>query len=314
MNPMRRRLLAWVAITSSSLLGSQLFADNAGSKSSETKPASVVQSGAKLQLVGDSYKFTEGPTADGDGNVYFTDQPNDRIVRYDAKSGKLSDWMSPCGRSNGLYFVAPDRLIACADANNEMWSIDLKDQSHEVLIDSVDGRRFGGPNDCWVDADGTIYFTDPLYKRPYWKHTIPADNPRGVYRLTKDGKLTQLVDDLVQPNGIIGDASNRQLWIADIGDKKTYRYDIAEDGSLTNRELFCEMGSDGMTLDQERNLYLTGSVGVTVFDAAGNKLETIAVPKGWTANVTFGGEGHRQLFITAQDSAYTLDMRVGGLR
>ncbi|KLU03099.1 Gluconolactonase [Rhodopirellula islandica] len=267
-----------------------------------------------MKLVGDSYQFTEGPIADDDGNVYFTDQPNDRIVRYDAATGQLADWMSPCGRSNGLDFIAPNQLIACADANNELWSIDLRDQSHKVLIDSVDGRRFGGPNDCWVDTNGAIYFTDPLYKRPYWKHEIPADNPRGVYRLSKEGTLTQVADDLVQPNGIIGDPENRQLWIADIGDKKTYRYDIAEDGSLANRKLFCEMGSDGMTLDQEGNLYLTGGAGVTVFDAGGNQLETIAVPKGWTANVTFGGKGHQELFITAQDSVYTIPMRVSGLR
>ncbi|WDQ15408.1 SMP-30/gluconolactonase/LRE family protein [Rhodopirellula sp. P2] len=314
MNPVRRRLLAWVAITSSSLLASPLFADEPGSNAPAPHSRSVVQTDATLKLVGDSYKFTEGPIADDDGNVYFTDQPNDRIVRYDAATGQLTDWMSPCGRSNGLDFIAPNQLIACADANNELWSIDLRDQSHKVLIDSVDGRRFGGPNDCWVDADGAIYFTDPLYQRPYWNHKIPADNPRGVYRLSKDGKLTQVADDLVQPNGIIGDPENRQLWIADIGDKKTYRYDIAEDGTLANRKLFCEMGSDGMTLDQERNLYLTGGAGVTVFDAGGNKLETIAVPKGWTANVTFGGTGHQELFITAQDSVYTLPMRVSGLR
>jgi gluconolactonase len=311
---MRRRLLAWVAITSSSILSCNLFADDITSAAATAEPVSVVQPGAELKLIDESYKFTEGPTADDDGNVYFTDQPNDRIVRYDAKSSELTDWLSPCGRSNGLFFVAPDKLIACADANNEMWSINLNDKSHKVLVDSVDGRRFGGPNDCWVDTNETIYFTDPLYKRPYWKHTIPSDNPRGVYRLSTDGEVTQVVDDLVQPNGIIGDSENRQLWIADIGDKKTYRYDIAEDGSLTNRKLFCEMGSDGMTLDQERNLYLTGGAGVTVFSADGNKLETIAVPKGWTANVTFGGEGHRELFITAKDAVYTIPMRVGGLR
>jgi gluconolactonase len=314
MNPVRRRLLAWVAITSTSLLSSQLFADEPASNATAPQSNSVVQSGATLKLVGDTYKFTEGPIADDDGNVYFTDQPNDRIVRYDAATGELSDWMSPCGRSNGLDFVAPGKLIACADANNELWSINLEDQSHTVLVGGFDGRRFGGPNDCWVDADGSIYFTDPLYKRPYWKHEIPADNPRGVYRLSEDGTLTQVANDLVQPNGIIGDAENRQLWIADIGDKKTYRYDIAEDGSLTNRKLFCEMGSDGMTLDQERNLYLTGGDGVTVFDPDGNQLETIAVPKRWTANVTFGGKGHRELFITAQDSVFTIPMRVSGLR
>ncbi|TWU47486.1 Gluconolactonase precursor [Rubripirellula tenax] len=275
--------------------------------------ADIVAAEATLELVGEGYKFTEGPTADADGNVYFTDQPNDRIAFYDFAANKTSTWMQPSGRSNGLYFVAPDRLIACADGNNELWSIDLTTKEHKVLVSQVDGRRFGGPNDCWVDADGSIYFTDPLYKRPYWTHTIPDDNPRGVYRLSTDGKLVRIADDLVQPNGIIGDSENRKLYVADIGDKKTYRYDIAADGTLTNRELFCESGSDGMTIDTERRIYLTGNEGVTVFDASGAKVETISVPKGWTANVTFAGPQRKHLFITAGDSVFTIETTATGL-
>ncbi|MDB4634796.1 SMP-30/gluconolactonase/LRE family protein, partial [Rubripirellula sp.] len=86
-----------------------------------------------LTLVGDDYSFTEGPTADASGNVYFTDQPNDRIVRYDFATGKLTDWLKPCGRANGLYFIAPDKMIACADANNELWQIDIGNKRHKVL-------------------------------------------------------------------------------------------------------------------------------------------------------------------------------------
>ncbi len=266
-----------------------------------------------LELVGNGYSFTEGPTVDDDGNVYFTDQPNDRIVFYDFASKKLTDWMKPAGRSNGLYFVSPDRLIACADGNNELWSIDLGTKSHNVMVGQVDGRRFGGPNDCWVDKNGAIYFTDPLYKRPYWTQQIPDDNPRGVYRFSTDGKLTLVADDLVQPNGIIGDSENRKLFIADIGDKKTYRYSIQDDGSLSDRELFCESGSDGMTIDIERRIYLTGNKGVTVYDRDGKEVETIAVQKGWTANVTFAGPDRRHLFITAGDSVFVIKTSTTGL-
>ncbi|TWU55354.1 SMP-30/gluconolactonase/LRE family protein [Rubripirellula reticaptiva] len=275
--------------------------------------ANIVASDAKVELVGNGYSFTEGPNADADGNVYFTDQPNDQIVFYDFATGKTSTWMQPAGRSNGLYFVAPHTLIACADGNNELWTIDVNTKQPKVLIDQVDGRRFGGPNDCWVDSDGSIYFTDPLYKRPYWTHTIPDDNPRGVYRLSTDGTLTRIADDLVQPNGIIGDVKNRTLYVADIGDKKTYRYDIAEDGSLTNRKLFCQSGSDGMTIDVERRIYLTGSDGVTVYAPSGEKVATIPVPRGWTANVTFAGPENKHLFITAQDSVFTIKTTTQGL-
>jgi gluconolactonase len=273
---------------------------------------SVVAEGAKLVLVGDSYQFTEGPTADSDGNVYFTDQPNDRIVKYDFASGQLTDWLSPCGRSNGLYFVAPGQIIACADADNELWRINVGDKSHTVLAAREKGERFNGPNDCWVDASGAIYFTDPLYKRPYWTQKIPEDSPRAVYRVSPDGTLAKVAEGLKQPNGIIGDDENQMLYVADIGDRKTYRFQINEDGSLGERTLFCKSGSDGMAIDQNRNLYLTGK-GVTVYDSSGKQVETIAVPKGWTANVTFAGPENDQLFITAGDSVFTIQMAVSGL-
>ena len=273
----------------------------------------VVAEGAKLKKIGDGYKFTEGPTADSAGNVFFTDQPNDRIVRYDFATGSLTDWLSPSGRSNGLYFVAPDRIIACADAENELWSIKVSDMSHQVLVAKHRGRRFNGPNDCWVDAKGAIFFTDPLYKRPYWTQVIAEDSPRSVFRLSPDGILTIVAGNLKQPNGIIGDDENQTLYVADIRAKKTFKFPINDDGSLGERALFCESGSDGMTIDEKRNIYLTGNQGVTVYDPSGKLIETIPVRKGWTANVTFAGPENDHLFITAGDAVFTIRMSVKGL-
>ncbi len=137
--------------------------------------------------------------------------------------------------------------------------------------------------------------------------------PQRVYRLSSDYKqLTVAAGDFKQPNGIVGDAKKRLLYVADIGAGKTYRFSIDDRGELVNRELFCEMGSDGMTLDSEGNLYLTGK-GVTVFNSSGKQIQTIEVPEGWTANVCFGGADHKTLFITASDSLYTIAMRVAGL-
>ena len=278
-----------------------------------TAQAQIVAPGAELKLVADGYKFTEGPTADAAGNVYFTDQPNDRIIHYDFASGKATTWMQPCGRSNGLFFVSPDRLIACADADNELWAIDVKSKQHQLLAKGFEGRSFGGPNDCWVDRDGAIYFSDPLYKRPYWTQSFQDDHPRGVYRVAADGGLTQVADDLVQPNGIVGDPDKRMLLVADINAKRTYRYKISDDGSLTDKQLFCESGSDGMTIDKQGNVYLTGNQGVTVFDSSGKQIETIGVPRGWTANVTFAGPENRHLFITAGDAVFVIETTATGL-
>ncbi len=268
---------------------------------------------AKLKLLSKEFSFTEGPIADSSGDVFFTDQPNDRIVHYSFADDKLTDWLKPCGRSNGLYFVEPDKLIACADESNELWEINIADKSHKVLAKDNFGGPFNGPNDCWVNADGSIYFTDPLYKRPYWKHEIPADNPRGVYRVSPEGKIEKVADGFKQPNGIIGDTENETVYVADIGGKKIFRFDIDEDGKLVNRKLFCESGSDGMTIDEKRNVYLTNSKGVTVFNPDGELIETIPVPRGWTANVTFAGPKRSQLFITAGNSVFTIPMAVRGL-
>ena len=270
----------------------------------------VFEPGAKLQKLADGFKFTEGPAADADGNVYFTDQPNDRILKWSA-DGHLSTFMEPSGRSNGLCFDRRGNLLACADENNELWSIDVKTKAHAVLVKEYDGKRLNGPNDVWVAPDGAVYFTDPYYKRDYWKRGA-SEQGQHVYRLSPDRKtLTRVIDDLKQPNGIIGTPDGRSLYVADIGDRKTYAYDVGKDGALSNKRLFCEMGSDGVTLDAEGNLYLTGR-GVTVFDKAGKKVGHLDVPEGWTANVCFGGKDRRTLFITASKGLYAIRTRTAG--
>lgn len=272
--------------------------------------SSVIAPGAKLETISTEFAFTEGPARDADGNVYFTDQPNDRIMLYSV-DGKLAEFMKPCGRSNGLYFDRQGNLLACADEKNELWSIDVKTRQHAVLLGSYDGKLLNGPNDLWVRPDNGVYFTDPFYKRDYWNRG-PSEQKQAVYFLSADRKTcTRVVDDLVQPNGIIGTPDGKTLYVADIGGRKTYAFDINADGSLSNKRLFCELGSDGMTIDEEGNVYLTGR-GVSVFDKTGKKIEQIDVPQGWTANVTFGGKDGRTLFITASKGFYALRMRVKG--
>lgn len=276
--------------------------------------AQVTATGAELKLISADYKFTEGPAVDARGNVYFTDQPNDRILRW-TPSGMIETWLEPCGRSNGLFFDPQGNIIACADSKNELWKI-KPDKSHEVIASGFEGKLFNGPNDVWVAGDGSMYFTDPFYKRPYWDRKDDKPQvPQRVYRLSSDYKsLSVAADDFRQPNGIVGDATKKLLYVADIGAGKTYRFKISDSGELTERQLFCEMGSDGMTTDSEGNLYLTGKAGVTVFNSDGKQVQVIAVPKGWTANVCFGGPDLKTLLITASDSLFSIDMKVPGIR
>jgi gluconolactonase len=272
--------------------------------------ADLVPAGAKVEKLADGFAFTEGPAVDAAGNVYFTDQPNDRIMLWSVE-GKLSEWMKPCGRSNGLCFDKDGKLWACADEKNELWIIDVATKDKTVAVKDFDGKLLNGPNDVWVTPTGGAYFTDPFYKRPYWKRGPTQQPSPGVYYLPPKGKLTRVANDLKQPNGIVGTPDGKTLYVADIGAKKTYSYSIAADGALADKKLFCEEGSDGMTIDEAGNLYLTGR-GVLVFDKTGKKVTTIAVPEGWTANVCFGGKAMDTLFITASKGLYSIKLNAKG--
>jgi len=272
----------------------------------------VVKPGATVQQISNQFKFTEGPAVDKKGNIYFTDQPNDKIWKYDT-DGKLSLFMDKTGRSNGLYVDKKGNIISCADEKDELWAIDPKTQKTTVLLTDFKGQRLNGPNDLWLDPKGGIYFTDPYYQRDYWERKKPDIEGQKVYYLPKGKKEATIVDgDLMQPNGIVGTPDGQYLYVADIRANKTYKYQINKDGSLTNRQLYVPQGSDGMTLDNQGNLYLSGR-GVTVYDPQGQKLGNIPVPSRWVGNVCFGGKDRNTLFITASESVYTLQMQVKGV-
>ena len=274
----------------------------------------IIAEGAALELLGDGFSFTEGPASDAEGNVFFTDQPNNTIVKWHHSTGKLSVFMEDAGRSNGMYFDTGGNLITCADMDNELWSVDINTGEATVLVDNWNGKLLNGPNDVWIRPDGGMYFTDPLYKRGYWERDPEMlQDGEHLYFLSADGSQYFRVDeDLVKPNGLIGTPDGKKLYVADIGDSKTYVYDINEDGTLANRKLFCDLGSDGMTIDNSGNIYLTGR-GVTVFDKTGEKIAHIPIDKRWTANICFAGPDRDILFITAMDAVFGLRMNVRGV-
>lgn len=286
---------------------------------------SIIAPGAELQKVSSDFKFTEGPASDKEGNVYFTDQPNDRILKWNAADGKIETFLQPCGRSNGMCVDhTGTKLIACADEKNEMWSIDLATKAVTVLFKDYQGKLLNGPNDVWVHPSGAMYFSDPLYKRDWWKRDPKMQQEmQAVYWASADGKtIKRVADDLEQPNGLIGTPDGKTLYVTDIKAKKTYSYAIKEDGSLADKKLFCAEGSDGMTIDNQGNVYFTNagtgpdgkrSGRVPVYDKSGKLITQIFTPgEGWAANICFGGKDKDVLFITASKSVFTLKMAVKG--
>jgi gluconolactonase len=272
--------------------------------------AQVIAPGAELKKLAGGFAFTEGPTCDAHGNVFFTDQPNNRILEW-SLDGQLSTWLQPAGRANGMYFDAKGNLLACADEKTELWSI-APDKKVTVLAGTYETNLLNGPNDVWAAPGGGIYITDPYYQRDWWTyHKMPQPTQQVYYLAPGATNLVRVTDDLKKPNGITGTPDGKKLFVADIAADRTYSYDLQPDGTLANKKLFCAKGSDGMTIDERGDLYLCGK-GVTVFDNTGKQIEHIDVPEEWSANVTFGAADHKTLFITASKSLYSIQLQVKG--
>ena len=265
----------------------------------------------ELKLIASDFSFTEGCSPDKQGNVFFTDQPNDKIWRY-GTDGKLSVFMEKSGRSNGTYFDAKGNLVTCADENGELWAIKPNGKV-DVILKDYQGKQFNGPNDLWINSNGDIYFTDPYYKRDYWTRTGKDMSSNDVYYLPKGAKQPiRVVNDLNTPNGIVGTPDGKYLYVADIGAGKTYRYSIEAAGKLGGKHLLMSYGSDGMTLDERGNIYLTTGKGVLIFNAEGEMIAQIKVPHE-PSNICFSGKDKDVLFITARKAIYTLPMMVKGI-
>ena len=273
-------------------------------------PNEVIASGARLEKLSGEFQFAEGATCDAQGNVFFTDQPNNRIMEW-SLDGKLSTFLQPAGRANGMYFNSHGDLLACADEQTELWLI-TPDGKHTVLAKEYRGKPLNGPNDVWERPDGGIYITDPFYARKWWNYDQRPQDGQCVYFLSPDhSSLKRVTSDLTQPNGISGTPDGKTLFVADIGANKTYAYDIQPNGSLTGKRLVCQKGSDGMTVDTDGNLYLSGH-GVFVYDKNGHLLTHIEVPEAWVGNLSFGGKDHKTLFIAASKGLYSIRLNTRG--
>ena len=267
--------------------------------------ASLVEPDATVMRLAGNFGFTEGPAADADGNVYFTDIPSERILKWSPGEG-VTVFRHFSGGANGLRVDRDGRLVVCEMGNRQITMIDMQGNV-TVLADRFEGNRFNSPNDLWIDPSGGIYFSDPRYG------ATDDQEIRGhhVYYITPDRTtVRRVIDDLTSPNGIIGTSDGSRLYVADHAAGRTWVYTPQRDGSLTDKRLFASQGADGMTMDERGNLYLTGQ-DISIYNPDGIQIGSIAVRE-VPANLAFGGRGRKTLFITARTSLYAVRMTVTG--
>jgi len=269
----------------------------------------LIAKGATVTRAGGGYSFTEGPSVAPDGRVFFTDQPNDKIDIW-SEDGSITTFMTSSERSNGTFFNKQGELVCCADLHNRLVAFTMDGQSR-VLAENFGGYHLNGPNDLWIAPDGGIYFTDPYYHRGYWEAGHKEEQKvRGVYYLNPQGMTARVIDDFKQPNGLVGTPDGKTLYVSDINDQKIWKYTINADGTLSSKTLFAPEGSDGMTIDNKGNVYLTNK-SVSVYNAKGENIARIELPEK-PSNLCFGGKKRNILFITARTSVYILKMKVKG--
>ncbi len=261
------------------------------------------------------FKFTEGPAADKNGNVYFNDIPNNKTYKVDL-AGKLTVARKPSNHSNGLM-VAPNGEIYACEMDGQVTAFLPGKKARPVAL-KYKGKRFNAPNDLDLDKSGGVYFTDPAFRAP---DPLPQ-NTTAVYYVSAKGKVTRLIDDLPNPNGVILSPNLKTLYVIPSGQKEMMAYPVLDSGKIGKGKVFCKLkqakkggnrGGDGLTVDGKGNLYITSRLGLQVFNPKGKMLGIISFPEA-PANVAFGGKDFRTLYVTARTSLYTAPMAVQGLR
>ena len=283
--------------------------------------------------------FTEGPAADAAGMVYFSDIINNRIMRFDSRTGKSAVWRTESGRANGLLFDPRGRLLTCegnefgGGGGRRVTRTDLSTGAMEVLTDRFEGCRYNAPNDIAACSNGRIFFTDPCYDD---RSTMELTHD-SVYRIDPDGSVTRVLTqpDIQRPNGIALAPDERTLYLVDScpvigGNRKLWAFDLANHGALSGQRLVFDFapgrGGDGMAVDCEGNLYVaagirrprgpheTGDVppAIYVLTPGGELRGRIPVPEDVLTNVTFGGEDLRTLYVTAGKTLFQFRGKIPG--
>jgi gluconolactonase len=258
--------------------------------------------GEGWQIAGEGYRFTEGPAVNANGEVFFTDIPNNRIYKIDL-NGTVSVFKEDDGRANGLMFGPEGKLYSCQTGKKRIVAYDSNGKE-EVVGEGVDA------NDIAVAHNGNIYFTEPT-ARKVWLIDLKHHQ--------------QLVDTgISQPNGVRLSPDQSLLYVADTAGQFVYSFHIQSDGTLTNRQKYFylhqvdganQSQADGMTVDNQGRLFVATELGVQVCDPAGRVQGIIPKPYNrWLSNVVLGGANFDTLFITCADKVFKRKTRVTGVR
>ena len=283
-----------------------------------------------LATVKDEKVFTEGPAADAHGNLYFTNVPADKILKWDGKS--LSVFRENSNAANGLYFEPDGSLLACEGGAKRVTRTNMKTGEIKVLADGYNGFPLASPNDLCRDAAGRIYFTSrPGVEDP------SKGNVNAVYRIDPDGKLTQLLKwpDIHMPNGIVISPDNRTLYLIEAHpdadrNRNILAFDLATDGSLSNRRTLINFypgrSGDGMCIDSKGNLYAAAGLhatrktsetldtkpGIHVVSPQGKLIAFMQTPEDTITNCTFGGSDLKTLFVACGTKLVSIRTTIPG--
>lgn len=266
---------------------------------------------ASLDKIATGFGFLEGPVWDPRGFVYVSDEEKNRISRV-YPDGRVEAVLS-IGDPDGSTLDAHGNLVTTASVLRAIIRVQ-ENGKYKVLADRYEGKRFNSPNDIVLGPDGAFYFTDPTLDLPKGdKQEIPF---QGVYRLDSRGRVRLLTRDLAQPNGLTFSPDGKQLYIDDTSKREIRVYDVSRGGELRNGRLFAkEEGRggvpDGMRVDTNGNVYVTGPGGIWVWDSDGKHLGTILMPES-TANFNWGDPGYQTLYIAGRTSLYRLKTKAHG--
>jgi sugar lactone lactonase YvrE len=275
---------------------------------------SLLEPGTKMEKVATGSKFTEGPAIDKDGNLFFSDGANDRIMKRSA-DGKLSEFRKKTGRTNGMAFDHEGRLLMCQSEGRRVARLE-KDGTDTNLADVFDGKNFFAPNDICVGAKGRIYFTDLNSSAKEDKYDLPS----GVYRIDAPKQVVRIIEGLGRPNGIALSPDGKLLYVSDRSTQKLHRYKVKENGDVETAGIVYDFspdrGVDGMRLDVKGNIWAAAGQGKTtglfVISPEGKLLLHHAVPE-FSTNLCFGGKDNKDLYFTASTSVYKFRTTIAGV-
>lgn len=279
--------------------------------------AQAIKPVGEVEKVAGGFAFTEGPAWDPNTNsLYFTDIPNTKIHKLDAK-GELTEFTADSKHANGILIVSDGRMLTC-QMDGQVVAYDTKSRKSKVLADEFEGKRFNAPNDLVLDKNGGIYFTDPLFRAP---EPLPQ-GLQAVYYIAKDGTVSRVTDAIAAPNGIGLSPDGKQLYVCPSHQPEMLVYEVEGVGELSAGKTFCSVtqpegktdtGADGIVLDEKGNVYITTNLGVEIFSPEGKSLGIVSFPE-QPANVTFGGADRKTMYVTARKGLYKVAMPIAGLK